>query len=89
MKIKLLDWNAKATWVEIPDDTAYISGVILSGDMVMEYPVRADASVYRLHDFYDGYWKIDRKDFDKFNQLTDSYDVFELMEHENEQPSQE
>ena len=35
MKIKLLDWNAKATWVKIPDDTDYISGIILSGDMVM------------------------------------------------------
>ena len=47
-----------------------------------EYPVRADASAYRLHDFYDGYWKIDRKDFDKFNELTDSCDVFDLMEDE-------
>ena len=80
MKIKLLDWSAKATWVEIPNDTAYICGVILSGDMVMEYPVHADASAFRVEDWYDGFWKVDKKDFDKFNELAGSYDVLDLME---------
>lgn len=78
MKIKLLDWKKKETWVEIPDDTQVIVGCVLSGDMVMEHPIYKDSSEDRITDFYDGSWSVKREDFDKLNDLTDSYDVFEI-----------
>lgn len=42
-----------------------ISGVIISGDMVMESPVHADSSEGRMINFYDGRFHISRKNFDK------------------------
>lgn len=78
MKIKLLDWKKKETLVEIPDDTQVIVGCVLSGDMVMEHPIYKDSSEDRMTDFYDGSWSVKREDFDKLNDLTDSYDVFEI-----------
>lgn len=78
MLIKLLDWKNRAKWVEVPDDTQEVSGVILSGDMVMERPIHADASEDRVTDFYDGSWTVKREDFDKLNAFTDSYDVMKL-----------
>ena len=84
MKIKLLDWNGKEKWVEIPDDTQVIIGCILSGDMVLEHPIYADASDDRLCDFYDGSWSVKREDFDAFNQLTNSYSVFDLSKDNND-----
>ncbi len=84
MKIQLLDYRGSATWVDVPDDTEEISGVILSGDMVMERPIRADASDDRIHDWYDGAWFVKRKDFDRFNALTDSYGVFDLCYQEEQ-----
>lgn len=82
MKIRLLDWNRNATWVDIPDDTQEVSGVILSGDMVMEKPIHADSSDGRFFSFYDGYWVVKRKDFDKLNVIAKSYDVFDLYPKE-------
>ena len=78
MKIKLLDWKNKETWVEIPDDTQVIVGCVLSGDMVMEHPIYKDSSEDRITDFYDGSWSVKREDFDKLNDLAYSYDVFEI-----------
>lgn len=83
MKIRLLDWAGEPKWVEIPDDTQVIVGCILSGDMVLEHPIHADANDSRIYDFYDGCWSVERKDFDKFNQLNGSYDVFNLCHDEN------
>jgi len=82
MKIRLLDFERNATWVDIPDDTQEVSGVILSGDMVMERPIHADASDDRVTDFYDGAWFVKRKDFDKLNAIASSYDVFDLLPEE-------
>ena len=78
MLIKLLDWDNRAKWVEVPDDTQEVSGVILSGDMVMERPFHADASDSRFVSFYDGSWTVKREDFDKLNAITNSYDVLKL-----------
>lgn len=85
MKIKLLDWKKTETWVEIPDDTQVIVGCVLSGDMVMEHPIYKDSSHDRITDFYDGSWSVKREDFDKLNQLTDSYDVFEISKDFDEE----
>lgn len=78
MKIQLLDWAGNPKWVEVPDDTEKVSGVILSGDMVMEKPIHADASDDRFQSFYDGAWEVRREDFDKLNSLSRSYDVFDI-----------
>ena len=77
MEISLLDYEGTKNIVEIPDDTEYISGVILNGDMVMEYPFHMDSSEHnpRTIDYYDGYFKIERKDFHKLNEEgASSYD---------------
>lgn len=78
MKVKLLDGDGNPKWVEIPDDTEKVSGIILSGDMVMTSPVHEDASDDRFVDFYDGAWEVRREDFDKLNSLSRSYDVFDI-----------
>ena len=68
MQIKLLDYQGTPTWVEIPDDCQEISGVILSGDMVMERPFYKDSSNNRITDYYDGRFTILRKDFEEWNK---------------------
>lgn len=82
MRIKLLDWGGSAKWVDVPDDTQEVSGVILSGDMVMEEPIYADRSDCRFHDFYDGFWSVKREDFDKLNAIEESYDVLNLCQED-------
>lgn len=78
MKIKLLDFKGTATWVDVPDETQEVSGVILSGDMVMEKPLYKDSSDCRFVSFYDGFWAVKRENFDKLNAIVESYDVFDL-----------
>ena len=82
MRIKLLDWEGFANWVDVPDDTQEVSGVILSGDMVMERPIHADASDNRFFNFYDSAWVVKRKDFDKLNAIEKSYDVLNLCQED-------
>ena len=38
MKIKLLNYAGVSHKVKIPDDTEFIVGQVISGDMVLEYP---------------------------------------------------
>lgn len=79
MKITLRNWNNQKVPIEIPDDTEYIFGDIISGDMVMEYPFHFDADVdgERTIAFYDGHFKIERKDFSKLD--ADDLDVYDLI----------
>lgn len=82
MEIKLLDYCAKEYFVEIPDTTEYIYGEIISGDMILKEPKYFDTGLYtRTMNFYDGAFKIARKDFKKFNNITDSYQVFNIDEN--------
>lgn len=83
MKIKLLNYNGVSHEVNIPDDTEFIAGQIISGDMVMEYPVYYDTGAKdRIMDFNDGSFRVARKDFDKLEKLTDPYEIFELDSQE-------
>lgn len=83
MKIKLLNYNGVSHEVKIPDDTKYIAGQVISGDMVLEYPVHYDTGAKdRIMDFNDGSFRVARKDFDKLEKLTDSYEIFELDSQE-------
>lgn len=65
MKITLINWKNQKFPIEIPDDTEYISGNIIFGDMVMEYPFHFDADVFgdRIISFRDASFKIEKKDF--------------------------
>ena len=79
MKIKLLNYNGVSHEVKIPDDTEFIAGQVISGDMVLEYPVYYDTGAKdRIMDFNDGSFRVARKDFDKLEKLTDPYEIFEL-----------
>ena len=79
MKIKLLSYNGVSHEVKIPDDTEFIAGQVISGDMVLEYPVYYDTGAKdRIMDFNDGSFRVARKDFDKLEKLTDPYEIFEL-----------
>lgn len=82
MLIKLLDFRGAPKFVEVPDDTQEVSGIILSGDMVMTRPYRSDASDCRFQDFYDGDWFVRREDFARLWDMEDSYDVMKLCGEE-------
>ena len=83
MIIQLLNYNGVSHEVNIPDDTEFIAGQIISGDMVMEYPVYYDTDATdRIMDFHDGSFRVARKDFDKLEKLTDPYEIFELDSQE-------
>lgn len=83
MKIKLLNYAGISHEVEIPEDTEYISGQVISGDMVLEYPVHYDTGAKdRIMDFNDGSFRILRKDFDKLEKLRDPYEIFDLNSEE-------
>lgn len=80
MKIRLLDWASEEHYVEIPDNTDMICGCILSGDMILEYPIRYDTSDCRTMDFYDGTFTIRKENFHKLETMGRSYDVFDFNE---------
>lgn len=82
MKIRLLDYANVEHFVEIPDDTEVICGEIISGDMVMTYPIYYDTGkTTRTMNFYDGEFEIEAKDFEKLNTIRDSYDcIWDLWE---------
>ena len=83
MKIRLLNWKHEPHYVEIPDNTKRIIGCILSGDMVLFYPIHFDTSVDRIIDYYDGVFMIPRSDFDKLDTIETSYDILEDYGLEN------
>ena len=83
MKIKLLNYAGVSHEVKIPEDTEFIAGQVISGDMVLEYPVHYDTGACdRIMDFNDGSFRIERKDFNKLEKLTDPYEIFELDSQE-------
>jgi hypothetical protein len=65
--------------VDIPDDTTHITGVVMSGDHVLIYPVEYDTSLgSRMADYYDGSFNIERKDFHKLEEMNKPYDIFDI-----------
>ena len=78
MKIKLLYYKGESTFVEIPDNTEKISIIVASGDMIMTYLVIYDScSELRTSSLLDGVYIITKDNFDKLNNLTNSYDISE------------
>lgn len=81
MKIKLLDYDGVSFEVDIPDDTECITGEIVSGDTVMEAPFHFDTGKNsRIANFFDGEFRIPAKNFAKMNEITNSYQLFDLEE---------
>ena len=75
IKINLIDYAGNKVPVELDDNTDKISGVILSGDMVMEKPFHKDTSNCREVGFYDGVFEISKKNFDELNKCKSSYEA--------------
>lgn len=75
MKIILRDYAGTPIECEVSDDCEYISGVILSGDMVMTEPYHLDTSNCRMMSFYDGEFHVSKNNFGKMNKLTNSYEI--------------
>lgn len=81
MKIKLLDWASNVHEVEIDDNTNYIEGEIISGDTVITYPIYYDTGkTTRRMNFYDGSFRIPAAKFAQMNEITNSYQLFDLDE---------
>ena len=78
MKLRLLNYAGEEHFCEIPDDTQEIVIDILSGDMVMTYPIFFDTCRNRVMDFYDGSFTISKKDFHYLDEIKESYDLFEI-----------
>lgn len=78
MKIRLLDYADHAKYCEIPDDTEEIAISVISGDMVMTYPIYCDSSNDRVMDFNYGSTIISKENFDKLNNIHNSYEVFDI-----------
>lgn len=78
MKIRLLDYANREKFCEIPDNTEEIEINVISGDMVMTYPVYCDSSNKRIMNFIDGHTIISKENFDKLNSIKSSYEVFDI-----------
>ena len=70
-KIKLLDFDGKAFWQELPADTKEVAGIVLTGDMILVYPLFSDpAWPSRMADHFEAYWKFSAADIDRVNAQT-------------------
>lgn len=78
MKIRLLDWENKEHHVEIPEDTEQIVVEVVSGDMILKFPKYYDTGRFRMMNFYDGSVTIQKDKFNEFNNVEDSYGIFEI-----------
>ena len=78
MKIRLLDWENKEHYVEIPEDTEQIVVEIVSGDMILKFPKYYDTGRFRMMNFYYGSVTIQKDKFNEFNNVEDSYGIFEI-----------
>ena len=80
-KLQVLQKKDLKNIVKIPDNTEKISIIIANGDMIMTYLVICDScSVLRTSSFLDGVYIITKENFDKLNNLTNSYDISECTQ---------
>lgn len=80
MQIKLLDYANTPHYVEIPDNTDHVDIDVISGDMIMTYPINYDTGDGRSLDFYDGSVTIPRDKFDALNSLAANYGIFDITD---------
>lgn len=76
MKIKLYDYSNTAVWVNIPEDANVVCGLVVSGDMIVNYPIVFDTGEgTRWNHYIDGYWKVDVAELEKFNSMKNYEEV--------------
>ena len=80
MQIKLLNYANTPHYVEIPDDTDHVVIDVVSGDMIMTYPINYDTGDGRGLSFYDGSVTIPRDKFDTLNSLAANYGIFDITD---------
>ena len=81
MIIQLLDYKGRKFPVEVPDNTQELHIKINSGEMVLLEPIYFDTGRgSRTYDFSDGEYFIKKENFDKMNNLSESYKLIELEE---------
>ena len=81
MTIQLLDYKGKKFPVEVPNNTQELHIKIISGDMVLLEPIYFDTGKdSRSYNFNDGEYFIKRENFNKMNNLSESYKLIELEE---------
>lgn len=82
MKVRLLDYKDREYWIDVPENTEYLEGEIISGDMVLAKPVFFDTGdteqCKRTMNFFDGRFKVSIKELEKFNSVKDSYELLEI-----------
>jgi len=81
MIIYLRDCYNKKHSVVIPDDTEYISGVVLSGDMVMKHPFNFDPSDNRRVNINEGHFYFRKEQFSLLKE--DSFDIYNYVKPHN------
>lgn len=77
MKIALRNYNNSRIHVEIPDDTDYIEGEVVSGDMIMTYPFYVDTSNERVVAFEDGYFHFNKDEFYLLDK--DDFNIYDYI----------
>ena len=81
MIIQLLDYKGKKFPIEVTDNTQELHIKIISGDMILLEPIYFDTGKdSRSYDFNDGEYFIKKENFDKMNNLSESYDLIKLEE---------
>lgn len=80
MRLRLLDYQANEYWIEIPDDTEFIEGEIISGDMVLKSPIEFDTGEWiRWTDCYLGSFRIPTEELKWFNSIESYYELLKRM----------
>lgn len=77
MKIVLRNYNNSRIHVEIPDDTEYIEGKVVSGDMIMTYPFYVDTSDERVFAFDDGWFRFTKDQFHLLDK--DDFNIYDYI----------
>lgn len=79
-RVRLLDYAGREYWVDIPENTEYIEGEIISGDMVLKSPIEFDTGDgARWVNYYDGSFKVPIKNLEWFNSIESYYELLKRM----------
>ena len=79
MKLRLLDYEKKEHFCNVPNNTKEITIEIISGDMVLTSPIHFDTSTTRDTDFLDGSVTLKREQFSILDTIKDPYDLFGIV----------
>lgn len=78
MKLRLLDFAGNEHFCEVPNNTEQVIIDIISGDMVIVDPIYFDTCKNRIFNYYDGTITLQKEKFHKLNEITNSYELYEI-----------